>query len=99
MQKIKCSACGNEVGTEVGCPACGHPALNGFARKGGVKPPPPPEVVNWVITPTPPEMLERMRREFDEAQYLAAVRELERTGGVPIDDLIEGLKREPHGES
>ena len=94
MQNAKCPKCGHEAGPDILCPSCGHASVNGGAvKKSWVKPPPPPEVANWVIEPVPPEMREEFLRTFDEAEYLAAVRELERTGGVQIDDLIEELER------
>jgi hypothetical protein len=46
-----------------------------------------------------PEMLEEARRTFDEAAYLAGVREIEAGGGVQIDDLIAELERRVHGGS
>ena len=66
------------------------PAPGGSGR---AKPPPPPEVANWVITPTPPELLKQMRETFDEAEFVAALREVEKTGGVQIDGLIDELER------
>jgi hypothetical protein len=42
-----------------------------------IKPTPPPEVAGWVIERPTPEMLEEARRTFDEAEYMAAVREIE----------------------
>ena len=36
---------------------------------------------------------------FDEAEYLAAVREIERTGGAQIDDLIAELERRVNGSA
>ena len=62
-----------------------------------IKPPPPPEAANWVITPTPPEMLQYLRDTFDEAEFMAALREVERTGGVQIDGLIDELERKING--
>jgi hypothetical protein len=61
--------------------------------------PPPPEVANRVIDPVPPEVREHFLRTFDEAKYLAEIRELERTGGVDIDDLIAELERRADGST
>jgi hypothetical protein len=55
-------------------------------------------VANWIITPTPPEELERLRREFNEEEWLAALREVEQTGGVPIDDVIAKIERNVYGD-
>ena len=97
MQKIKCPACGSETASDAACPSCGHAAVNGVAKTPRVPPPPPPEVANGVIERPTPEMLEEARRTFDEAEYLAAVQEIERTGGVQIDDLIAELERRSNG--
>ena len=80
MQDIECSTQSHEPGNDAA----------GSAR---VKPPPPPEVANWVITPTPPAMLKLLRETFDEAEFIAALREVERTGGTRIDDLIDEIER------
>jgi hypothetical protein len=97
MQKIKCPACGSDVAPDAACPGCGQLAANGGANKSLLKPPPPPELAGRVFTPTPPEMAEEFRRTFNAEEYLAAVREMERTGGVQIDDLIEELERTVNG--
>jgi hypothetical protein len=97
MEKSQCPACGRETVSCTGCPDCADTAVNGTVKKSWVKPPPPPELANRTFMPTPPEMLEQMRREFDEAEHLAAARELERTGGVQIDDLIAELERRVDG--
>lgn len=62
-----------------------------------IKPPPPPEVANWVITPTPPEMLKYLRETFDEVEFITALREAESSGGTQIDDLIDELERKIDG--
>ena len=64
MRNIQCPTCGHETTTEATCPGCGHAASNGVVRSAWIKPPPPPEVANWVITPTPPEMLKHLRETF-----------------------------------
>ena len=87
MQKIQCPTCGSETAPDGACPRCGH--ANGAG--------PPPEVASWVIEPVPPDVAEHFRRTFDEAEYLAEVREIERTGGVQIDDLIAELERRING--
>jgi predicted amidophosphoribosyltransferase len=97
VQKIKCPRCGGDAAADAACPSCGHAVGNGLARR--IKPQPPPELANRVFTPVPPEMAEEFRRTFNEEEYLAAVRELERAGGVQIDDLIEELERRVDGRA
>ena len=76
-----------------------EPSTGDHERAGSdrVKPTPPPEVANWVITPMPPELLEQMRETFDEAEFVAALREVEKTGGVQIDGLIDEIERKING--
>lgn len=95
MQKIKCPTCGSETVPDAVCPSCGDAANNGTTIRP--EPVPPPEVATWVIEPVPPEVREHFLRTFDEAEYLAEIRELERTGGVQIDDLIEEIERRLDG--
>jgi hypothetical protein len=97
MENVNCPKCGHETAAEAACPGCGHDARNGKAQPARTNPPAPSEVANWVIYPTPPEMLKHLRETFDEAEYLAAVREVEKTGGVRIDDLIDEIERKLHG--
>ncbi len=99
MQHDKCPNCGHETAPEGACPDCGHAAVNGTAKPARRDPPPPPEVANWKIERPTPEMLEEARRTFDEAEYLAAWREVERTGGVQIDDLLEEMERRLNGRA
>ncbi|MFO0927159.1 MAG: hypothetical protein U0736_08970 [Gemmataceae bacterium] len=97
MQNSKCPACGQDVAPGAACPGCGHAISNGTAPPCRVKPPPPPELASRTFTPTPAAVLERMRRTFDEEEYRAAVRELERTGGHRLEDFIEEIERIAHG--
>ena len=41
--------------------------------------------------PIPPEILEWARQTFDEAEFLAHVREVEATGGLRLEDFIAEL--------
>lgn len=95
MLNSKCPTCGSETTPDAVCQGCGH-ANNGASR---VTPTPPPEVANWVIERPTPEMLEEARRTFNVEEYLAAVREIERTGGVQIDDLIAEMERRVNGSN
>ena len=56
------------------------------------KPTPPPEVANWVIYPTPPEVLEEMLQSFDEEEFMAELREVEQTGGVSGEEIIAEIE-------
>lgn len=44
--------------------------------------------------PVTPEVLEWARRTFDEQEFLAGLREIERTGGLELKDFIQELERE-----
>lgn len=90
MENTKCLACGRATNIEQSCSACAN-------TNGGAHSAPPPEVADWVIEPVPPEIADHFRQTFDEAEYLAAVRELDRTDGVQIDDLIADLERRING--
>jgi predicted amidophosphoribosyltransferase len=98
VQSKKCPKCGHES-ADAACPTCGQAAVNGTANPKWIKPPPPPELANMVIEPVPPEMAEEFRRTFNEAEFLAALREVEAGGGVQIDDLIEECERRVNGRS
>jgi hypothetical protein len=41
----------------------------------------------------PPEILEWARQTFDEAEFLAHVREIEATGGLRLEDFITELEQ------
>lgn len=42
--------------------------------------------------PIQPEILEWARQTFDEKDFLEQVHEIERTGGVPFEDLIAEIE-------
>ncbi len=79
-----CPECGHPVEAET-CTNCGHVLANGQA-KPSVRI--PPEVSDWVIHKTPPEMIEELRRTLSEEEFLAELREAERTGGAKFEDMI-----------
>src|SRR5262249_42448115 len=86
-----CPECARPTTAEAAvCANCGHDLTNGIPRPGGPfqKPTPPPEVSNWVITPTPPEMIEEFRRTFNEEEFIAELRAIEQTGGVSFEEII-----------
>lgn len=96
MQNSKCPSCGHEV-ADADCPGCGRAAVNGARKAARCNPPPPAEVAARVIERPTPEMLEEARRTFDEAEYLAGVREIEAGGGHRLEDFIEEIERIANG--
>lgn len=94
MPDTNCPKCGHEVAHDTACPGCGHVAANGAVKKVWGKPPPPPEVADWVIHPVPLEFDEEFLRGFDEAEFTAAFREAERAGWPELKDLIDEIERE-----
>ena len=87
MQNAKCPTCGHET-LDGACPACTH--VNGAVARPK---PLPPELAGLVIERPTSEMLEEARRTFNEAEYLAAVREIEAGGGFQLEDFIEEIER------
>lgn len=98
MQNSKCPTCGHETAADTACPACDQAVVNGLAKAARRDPPPPPEAANWVIEPVPPEIAEHFRRTFDEAEYWAEVREVEKAGGVNVGELLAEVERIAHGK-
>lgn len=92
MQSAKCPKCGHETASSA-CPTCGQTAVNGTP----VRCDPPPEVAGWNIERPTPEMLEEARRTFDEAEYLAGVREIEAGDGYRLEDFIDEIERITNG--
>ena len=84
MSNTDCPECVRKPNRDTAaCPRCGHAAANGTSPR-----PVPNEVAGWERYETPPDVLDKARREFDEGEYLAEVREIERTGGVRFEDFI-----------
>jgi predicted amidophosphoribosyltransferase len=85
-----CPECGQPVETDaVICMNCGHALANGIvppAASAGKKP--PQEVSGWDIEKTPPEMIEKLLGTFNQEEFLAEIREIEKTGGVRFEDFI-----------
>lgn len=79
MNPVPCPSCGRPLVPDTACPHCGPTATNGAV---------PPEVATWVIEKVPPDLLAWARQTFDEAEYLAGVREIEQTGGLQLEDFI-----------
>jgi hypothetical protein len=95
MQHIQCPTCGRETAPGAACPGCGHTADNGAA--GGLAPVPPPEVARWIIERPSPDVLAWARQTFNEAGFLAALREIEQGGGHHFEDFIGEIERIAHG--
>jgi hypothetical protein len=96
MNTTPCPKCGYPTDAEAqACVNCGHAMANGAVRqlKGPVqKPPPPPEVANWVIEKVPPEMIEEALGTFNEEEWQADLREIEKTGGLRFEDFIDEIE-------
>ena len=99
MQNDQGRKCGHEVAVDAARPDCTHVNGNGAVKPQWIKPPPPPEVANWVIEPVPPELAEEFRRTFDEAAFLAEADEALRTGGVPFEEIMAMIERKVHGNN
>ena len=97
MEKIKCPTCGSETVPDAVCPSCGQAAVNGTAKPLRRNPPTPPELAGVKFERPTPEMLEEARRTFDEAEYLAGVREIEAGGGVTFEKIMAEIERKLHG--
>lgn len=95
MQKIKCPTCGSETAPDAACPSCGQAASNAATTRP--EPTPPLEVARWNIEHASPDVLAWARQTFDEAEFLRALRDVERGGGVQIDDLIAEIERKLNG--
>jgi hypothetical protein len=52
--------------------------------------PPPPEP--FPREAIPPELLDWARQSLDETEFLAAIREIEATGGVPLEVFFTELE-------
>jgi hypothetical protein len=95
---IPCPACGQPTTAEAAaCTNCGHATTNGTGpqpKKPTDKPVPPPEVSGWVLYPTPPEIIEEMRRTFNEEEFFTQLREAEKAGLPELKDLIRDLEQE-----
>jgi hypothetical protein len=46
----------------------------------------------------PPDILAWARQTFDEADYLAAIREIEATGGVELEDFLTEQKTQARSQ-
>lgn len=102
MTNIHCPACGHQITADnPACPGCGHSRIDGTvpsAKAAFQKPSPPDEVTSWITYKTPPEIIDEMRRTFDEAAFLAELRDAELKGGCELKDFIHKLEQEASRE-
>jgi hypothetical protein len=96
MPNIQCPTCGREIEPGAACSGCGHTADNGAAD--GLAPVPPPEVASLIIERPSPDVLAWGRQTFNEAEYVAALREVEQGGGHRFEDFIDDIERIAHGK-
>ncbi len=76
------------------CPGCGHAAVN-----GAVGPTPSPEMTGgWVIERPSSDVLAWARQTFNEAEFRAALREVEQGGSHHFEDFIDEIERIAHGK-
>lgn len=91
-----CATCGHETVPGAVCSGCGHAADNGVVD--GLKPLPPPEAANWIIEHPSPDMLASARQTFNEAEFVAALREVEQGRGLHFEDFVDEIERLAHGK-
>ncbi len=79
MLNETCSSCGrNLLGVECCCPNCGA-MVNG-------------SITSLEPVTLTPEFLELARQEFTEEEIVAGIEEIERTGGLKLEDFIHELE-------
>src|SRR3954466_8801749 len=95
MASDRCPHCSHDLsGDATACPACGY-SLKGAAHYDAAIPPdalPPSE--EFPMGKLSPALLEWARREFNEEEFLAGLREVEETGGLELKDFIHELEEE-----
>lgn len=96
MQNTQCPNCGRETASGAACPRCGHTSANGVA--GELTPVPPPEVGSWTIERPSLDVLAWARQTFNEADFRAALREVEQRGGHHLEDFMDEIERIAHGK-
>jgi len=96
MPNIHCPTCGRETAAGEACPGCGPTTDNGAT--GGRTPVPPSEVARWLIERPSPAVLAWAKQTLNEAEFLAALREVEQGGGHQFEDFIDEIERIAHGK-
>jgi hypothetical protein len=97
MMPVVCEKCGHPAEGDVRtCSECGHAVKNGAIPDSGC----PAKQLdgrqekgNMTIYPVPSEVLDWARATFNEEDYLAALREIEKTGGRELKDFIHELEQ------
>jgi hypothetical protein len=90
MARERCPQCGRDHPADTAtCSGCGHP-LNGvpLAGEGADTQQPAPS------GKPSPELMEWVRRQFSEEEFLAGLREIRETGGRELKDFIRELEQE-----
>jgi hypothetical protein len=95
MQNIPCQTCGRETVPGAACAGCGHTADNGTA--GRLIPMPPAEAASWLIERPSADVLAWARQTFNEAEFVAALRDVEQGGGHHFEDFIDEIEQLAHG--
>ncbi len=96
MPNIQCPTCGGEIAPGTACSGCGHTADNGAA--GRLTPVPPAEAASWLIERPSADVLAWARQTFNEAEFVAALREVEQGGGHHFEDFIDEIEQLAHGK-
>ena len=92
MAITQCPECGHDpVRGATACPQCGRAMTNGTVPR-----PIPAEVSGRTRHVLPADILASAKQAFDEQEYLAEVREIERTGGVRFKDFIGEVEGQVH---
>ena len=90
---ITCPECGHATDAQAKtCANCGHALANGAVPQTAEKPPPPPEVCGLILQEIPSDLVEWARQAFDREEFLEGVREIERTGGVPFEEILHEIE-------
>jgi predicted amidophosphoribosyltransferase len=95
MAEVRCPQCGRDLALDdTTCSGCGR-SLTGaaLADAGGSarQPSPPPEPPSGKLSP---ELMKRARQQFSEEEFLAGLHEIQKTGGMELQDFIRELEQE-----
>ena len=91
MALATCRTCGHEIGSaDAACPKCSQAPMNGVVPL--TKPAAPSEVSSWILHETTPELLEWAKQTCNEEEFSAALREVQQTGGMELNDFIHELE-------
>jgi hypothetical protein len=97
MIPVVCEKCGHPLTNDaLACAHCGYASKNGTVPEDNclAKQVVAPEGRDGMtIYPVPREVLDWARATFNEEDYVAALREIGRTGGVELKDFIHELEQ------